>query len=125
MDVAREHHVSPWDALLLGVRLAAGRVAWTDAQLRDAVAEHADEPAHPAVLRWLRESREERTHMSRAAKSAIDAGVAERLVRQVELEGEIVAQVLGRVLDALDLPEDRRLFAFEEAKRTLLELESG
>lgn len=127
MEVARELQVSPWDALLLGVRLAAGRVAWVDEELRRATreAEADDGGGSSAVRSWLKESRLERTLLARTAKAAIDAGVAERLVRQVELEGQLVAEVLGRTLDALDLSAEQRQTAFAVAHRELLALESA
>lgn len=124
MDVARELNISPWDALLHSVRVAAGRAAWVDRQLADAVRRNDGEPGAAEVKGWLKESRDERLIMSRVAKAALDAGVAERLVRQTELEGEIVAEVIGRVLDKLGLPAEQRVLAFDEAHRQLLALES-
>lgn len=124
MDVARELNISPWDALLKSVRVAAGRAAWVDAQLADAVRRSDGDMAAPEVKGWLKESRDERLIMSRVAKAALDAGVAERLVRQTELEGEIVAEVIGRVIDRLQLSQEQRIAAFDEAHRQLLALES-
>jgi hypothetical protein len=123
LDVARELNVSPWDALLRATRLAAGRVAWVDGQLAEAVAADDGGEGSPAVRRWLDESRRERTLLARTAKAAIDAGVAERMVRQVELEGRLVAEVLGRTLDALELTAEQRQTAFATAHRELLQLE--
>ena len=37
LEIAREEHITPWDALLKSVRLAAGRVSWVDEQLTQAV----------------------------------------------------------------------------------------
>ena len=125
MDVARELQVSPWDALLLSTRLAAGRVAWVDAQLVEATRAGDGDEDSPRVRRWLKESRLERTLLARTAKAAVDAGVAERLVRQVELEGRLVAEVLGRTLDALELTAEQRQTAFAVAHRELLQLESA
>lgn len=124
MEVARELQVSPWDALLLSTRLAAGRVAWVDMQLTEATREHDGDMSAGPVLRWLKESRLERTLLARTAKAAVDAGVAERLVRQVELEGRLVAEVLGRTLDALELTAEQRQTAFATAHRELLQLEA-
>jgi hypothetical protein len=123
LDVARELNVTPWEALLKSVRVAAGRAAWVDQQLADATRRNDGEAANPEVRGWLKESRAERTLLARMAKAAVDAGVAERLVRQTELEGEIVAEVLGRVLDKLGLPPEQRVLAFDEAHRQLLALE--
>lgn len=122
-DVARELDVTPWEALLLGVRLAAGRVAWVDEQLARATRATDGEPDNGEVRRWLAESRRERALLGRTAKAAVDAGVAERLVRQVELEGRVIADVLGHVLDRLELTEDQRARAFADAHERLLVLE--
>jgi hypothetical protein len=124
LDIARELNVTPWEALLKSVRVAAGRAAWVDAQLQEAVRANDGDDNAPAVLRWLKESRLERTLLARMAKAAVDAGVAERLVRQTELEGEIVAEVIGRVLDKLGLPPEQRVLAFDEAHRQLLALDA-
>lgn len=125
LEISAERHVSPWDALLLGVRLAAGRVAWVDEELRRATAASDGEPESMRVRGWLKESRLERALLARTAKAAIDAGVAERLVRQVELEGQLVAEVLGRTLDALELTAEQRQTAFATAHRELLALETS
>lgn len=125
MDVARELNVSPWDALLLSTRLAAGRVAWVDQQLAEATRAADGDQSVAAVRGWLKESRLERTLLARTAKAAIDAGVAERLVRQVELEGRLVAEVLGRTLDQLELTAEQRQTAFAYAHAELLQIEAN
>lgn len=125
MEIAREENVSPWDALLRATRLAANRVAWVDGQLAAVVARHDGDPFSLEVRQALKESRNERNLLARTAKAAVDAGVAERLVRQVELEGRLVAEVLGRTLDALELSADQRQVAFSVAHRELLELEAA
>lgn len=124
MDVARELNITPWDALLHSVRVAAGRAAWVDAQLKQAVQRNDGESNAGEVKSWLKESRHERMMLARISKAALDAGVAERMVRNVELEGEIVAEVIGRVLDRLELTGEQRVLAFDEAHRQLLALES-
>lgn len=123
LEVARELDVSPWEALILAVRRAAGRVAWVDEQLTASTRENDGNMDAGVVRRWLAESRKERALLARTAKAAIDAGVAERLVRQVELEGQVVAEVLGRVLDRLELDPDQRQLAFATAHEQLLVIE--
>jgi hypothetical protein len=125
MRIADEEQISPWDALLRATRLAANRVSWVDQQLAAAIAANDGDEAVPVVRGWLKESRNERNLLARTAKAAIDAGVAERLVRQVELEGKLVAEVLGRTLDALELTAEQRQQAFAVAHRELLQLEAG
>lgn len=122
-EVARELDISPWDALLLAVRRAAGRVTWVDEQLSQAVRANDGDSSAREVARWLGESRKERSLLARTAKAAIDAGVAERLVRQVELEGKVISEVIGRVLEQLDLAPDQRVQAFTIAQNELLVLD--
>lgn len=124
LDVARELNITPWEALLKAVRVAAGRAAWVDAQLAEATRRNDGDASAGEVRAWLKESRDERMLMARTAKAALDAGVAERIVRQTELEGEIVAEVIGRVLDKLGLPAEQRVLAFDEAHRQLLALDA-
>lgn len=116
-----ELDVGPWEALGLAVRLAAHRVRWVEIQAQRAADAADGSDADPTVMRWLAESRRERALLAKTAKSAIDAGVAERLVRQVELEGRLVADAVGRALDALGLPDDQRALAFSTAHQALLE----
>lgn len=120
MTVARELNISPWEALLKNVRIAAGRAAWVDEQLDEAVRRNDGDMNKPEITKWLKESRLERSLVAKMAKAAIDAGVAERLVRQVELEGELVATAVVRALDALELTAEQRTLALEVAHRELL-----
>src|SRR5213079_1408474 len=109
--IAREEHITPWDALLKSVRLAAGRVSWVDEQLTQAVRANDGDMNQPNVAKWLKESRLERTLLAKMGKAAIDAGVAERMVRQVELEGQLVAEALVHALDVLELNAEQRTIA--------------
>jgi hypothetical protein len=126
-DLARELDVSPWEALLLAVRLAGGAVADTEHRLHDA--ERADDGAErtsPEVKYWRGESRRERTLMARTAKAAIDAGVAERIVRQAEIEGQLVAAAVVAALDMIpNLSIEHRMAALTAAQTHLFELEAA
>jgi hypothetical protein len=127
IGIAQELNVSPWDALLLEVRRSAGRCRWLDERLhvtnvredeRATLAralEADDDPEappdpglSPALRRLLGESRAERRHLAVVSKAAIDAGVAERVVRQLELEGGLVAAAIVAGLDLLDLTPEQR-----------------
>ena len=58
---------------------------------------------------WLYLYREERAHLARVAKMALDAGVAQRLVSLAEDQGRILSSALRAVLSALSLtPEQQR-----------------
>jgi hypothetical protein len=126
MDIARELDKSPWDALLFGVRVSAGAVMETERKLKEI--ERANDGAEitpPEIKYWRAESRRERTLMARISKAAIDAGVAERLVRQVELEGTMVAAAIAAALDAIELTPEQRMDALGAAQRHLFAIEAG
>ncbi len=128
MELAEVLDVNPWAALLLSIRLAAFHCEEVDAilaALRNGTA--VDIPiqglhSHEELVRaWQHESRMERQQLARTAKMAIDAGVAERLVREVELEGKLVAMAVVAALDALGVEQDSRTRALEAAHRKLSE----
>lgn len=120
---ARALEVTPWEALLWAVRLAAGRVAFIEAKLGTAEADDELEP-NGRLHHWVRESREERDRLARVSKLAIDAGVAERLVRQIELEAALMLRATTLTLDELGLGEEDRARALAIMSRNLLALEA-
>jgi hypothetical protein len=122
-----EYDVSPWDALLLNVRVAAARVGWTDQKLREATAAAgANVLQDLTVRRWQQESRNERRLLGQLARDAIQAGVQERLVRQIEMEGELLADVLTSTLQLIP-GLDARWFQYllERAQARLLDVGQG
>lgn len=130
VEIAAEEQITPWDALLRAVRQSAARVAYVDHQLasiagRDFDAAYADPEQDEKMRTWLAESRKERTLLARQAKAAIDGRVSEAVVRNIELEGQLMARVIGSVLDALPLDQDQRMQAWDVARRELLEAGTG
>ena len=125
-EIAAERDITPHEALLGLVRTASARAAWTDLiisqQLREHVADGGD-PLRPPqeLVPWLRQSREERKLAATTAKQAVDAGVMAALERRLDLEGELVASVLGGVLDVLNLDHEQRVTALSTAQQLLLE----
>lgn len=125
-DIANEENITPHEALLRLVRTATNRAAYVDTiiteQLRRHIAEGGDPLDPPKELRgWLGQSRLERKLAATTAKQAVDAGVMAALERRLDLEGELVATVLGGVLDSLDLPHEQRMAALGTAQQLLLE----
>jgi hypothetical protein len=125
-DIAAERNITPHEALLDLVRTATGRAAWVDGiiaqQMRDHVANGGDPLKPPkTVTQWLGQSRLERKLAATTAKQAVDAGVMAALERRLDLEGELVAHVLGGVLDRLNLPHEQRMEALGTAQQLLLE----
>ena len=125
-DIANEENITPHEALLRLVRTATNRAAYVDTiiteQLRRHIAEGGDPLDPPKELKgWLGQSRLERKLAATTAKQAVDAGVMAALERRLDLEGELVATVLGGVLDSLDLPHEQRMAALGTAQQLLLE----
>lgn len=129
-ELAAEQNITPHEALLGLVRTASARAAWTDLVIAQQLREHADSGGDPldppkAVQTWLKQSREERRLAATTAKQAVDAGVMVALERRLDMEGELVATVLGGVLDSLDLPHEKRMAALGTAQQLLLEAGQG
>lgn len=116
--------VDPHTALLEEVHRTAGHVAWLgrriaamdpDALVHGVVktVQQADGSrvveARAEVMAWLRVYQEERDRLIRAAKAAVDAGVAEREVRVVEAQASLLARIIELVLSDLghDLTDER------------------
>jgi hypothetical protein len=132
MALGSEENVSPWDALLLAVKRRAARVRYCDEVAEHVVAAHKskcdersvdydaeyaavhDPDVPPREARdWLMESRNEERLMTRAAKMAVDAGVADAMIRRVEREGQLMMDAMLAALDVLGLTQDQRLMALE------------
>jgi len=99
-------NVTPWQALLGEVRRTAGAVAFLDRKIAEA-------PDDDSLLQggthneWLRLRQQERQHLARVSKMALDAGVAERMVAQYEMEGEMIAGLMMRVVGQLQLNDEQ------------------
>lgn len=121
---AAEYDVTPWEGLLKAVRIAAGKVAYTEwvlsqasddlelegrfARNDDGILLHPDtgEMLGAGQLRdlswWVRKNELWVDRLARYSKAAIDAGVAERLVEIERTNAEGIAHVLNGVLSALE-----------------------
>jgi len=121
---AQEYNITPWEGLLKAVRIAAGKVAYTewvmsqakdDLELEgrfgrtdDGILMHPDtgEPLGAGQLRnllwWVMKNELWVDRLARYSKAAIDAGVAERLVEIEQAHAEQVAHVLNGVIGTLE-----------------------
>lgn len=123
-DVAAERQVTPQEALLDFVRSASTRTAYLDTVVREKLRRHVEgggdlfDPPDDLV-RWLRQSRDERSAATRTAKAAVDAGVMQALERRLDMEGELVADTLSAVLDVLGLDQEQRVLALTAAQAKL------
>lgn len=135
---ARELDCTPWEALLKAVRIAAGRVAFCEAKLATAFDDRQLEPPSEDggvagrtgedgqnLHYWVKQAELWHDKLARVGKLAIDAGVAERLVRQLELEAELMLRAANMTLDELDLGDDVRQRLLSGLARNMLALETA
>lgn len=125
-ETAAEHNITPHEALLGLVRTATARAAYIETLIAERLRQHIEaggDPLKPPedLVPWLKQSREERKIAATTAKQAVDAGVMAALERRLDMEGELVATVLGGVLDRLDLSHEQRMDALGTAQQLLLE----
>lgn len=127
MAFADELNVTPWEALLSQVRLLANQVRWLRLRVEYAEAEHGVDGIKPGGPGWdwvaLLEARGDR--LAKVSKMAIDAGVAERLVRQVELEADHMVAAAILTFERLGIHGEQRDDALEFMGRKLMELEAS
>lgn len=96
------YDLSPVEALLWMVRLAAGQVRFLGEELSSTTDKSA--VGHQIAVRfWM----EERDRLARTSKMALDANVQERAVAVAEQIGSVVADVLRAVLYDPDLALNR------------------
>ncbi|MER7213201.1 hypothetical protein ABT340_39575 [Streptosporangium sp. NPDC000239] len=129
--------VDPATALLEEVHRTAGHVAWLAEVVAgferedlvwgvvEEVEKTATEFTGTDVTRksvpnvWLDLYQRERKHLTDVCKAAIAAGIAERQVRLAEQQGALIASVIGRILDDLDLSATQRARVGEVVPRHL------
>lgn len=122
---AEELNVTPWEALLSQVRLLANQVEWLRTRVYNAEKEIGTDAIKPGGIAWewvvLLEARGER--LAKVSKMAIDSGVAERLVRQIELEAQAMFRAAIAALDATGIEGVQRELFLERMAGKLLEIE--
>lgn len=137
--------VAPDVALLEEVHRTAGHVAWLASVVAEldkadvvwGVVEETDRAAgedggggtetkrKATPNAWVVLYQQERQHLARVAKAAIDAGVSERVVQVYEQIASSYVQVLERVLDELDLSAEQRRLVPGVVQRQLQAIAGG
>lgn len=135
--------VAPDVALLEEVHRTAGHVAWlgevvagleqgdvTWGQTEETRKGSGEFPGtdvteKAAVNVWVHLYQAERKHLTEVCKAALAAGIAERQVRLAEQQGTILAGVIGRVLEELNLTADQRARVPEIVPRELRAVAGG
>jgi hypothetical protein len=119
-----EIDVNPLDALLYTVRRAAGLALWYRAKLEAASLEGANpEP-------WATLEAKALADLNRWGKAAVDAGVAERLVRAAEHSAERIGAAVEAMFSALvasgvELGPEARAVAVRAFTGQIAQLETG
>lgn len=96
------HEIDPTTALLQELYRTAGHVQFLDQEISKWELK-TDKEIPPEQQHWMRVHLVERAHMVKVAKTALDAGVAEREIRLAEQQGERLASAIERILDRLEL----------------------
>lgn len=130
MSAGQHVDIEPAQALVEEVRRAAGVVMyleWKLQQMGDTdqidLVQLTAEGSRPRA--FIQVYREERAHLARVAKLALDAGVAERQVRLAEDQGRLLAQVIRAILNDLNLDEDQQSEAPAIVRKHLMALPAG
>lgn len=110
--------IDPRDALLEEVYRSAGAVDWLSAQVRALASEQVvwgkaeettDDVKYKAGVNvWVQLHQQERAHLVRVAKEAINAGIEERRVRLAEQQGAMLAGVIKNILGDLNLSPEQQ-----------------
>lgn len=129
--------VDPAQALLEEVHRTAGHVAWLQAKVAEleeadlvwGVTDEVEKTAtefpgtdttrKAAVNVWLELYRAERKHLTEVCAKAIACGIAERQIKLAEQQGAMLASVIGRILDDLELTPAQRTKVPEVVPRHL------
>lgn len=121
--------MEPHEALLEEVRRTAGHVYWLRDKIREMddsdlwqYSKHDEHGSRYYATRsvWLELYQQERAHLVRVSKTAIDAGVAERAVRVAEKQAQLLASAISNILNDLGVSNDPR--APEIVRRELVAL---
>lgn len=116
---------TPWQALLDELNDLAGQVAWLNQKIGIIGFAHGDDSLKPGgeAYPWveMRDARGDR--IAKVAKMCIDAGVAERMVHQVELQGALMMEAAKRAAKTLGLDEAQEFALVAGMARTVVEIE--
>lgn len=126
--LARPLNITPWEALLSEVHRSAGELVFLDGKVASAPNDEALEPGG-AFHYWEMKRERQRLHLARVSKMALDAGVQERMIAQIELEGKLYAEAMvalaEKMLRSLGMYTDETMMnARGMIRSTLLELDS-
>lgn len=137
--------VTPQEALLACVRIAAGEVAYATEQIKElSEDEYIGNPqteremiggedgvryettTHlPAAHIWVKMRQEGLDRLARFSKMALDAGVAERMVRVAEGRGAELATLIREVVEEIKITDEQKKRLPDAIRKKLTALEAS
>lgn len=96
--------VDPWEAMEVVLRRAYTWSAWYNAKLAT-VTDDNDLKRGGAAWDWVQGAERTADMVAKFAKQCHDMGIAERRMRQVEIQGEMIARILSSTLHELGMSE--------------------
>lgn len=146
-----ELDITPWEALLKAVRIAAGKVAYVEwvigtatndlelegrlTRSEDGILVHPDtgELLGAGALRdltfWVKQSELWHERLAKTAKMAIDAGVARWQIERAEADANALVRVLNAVIESMigEITEDQviRMRSIMRAELMLIDAETN
>lgn len=109
--------IDPASAMASQIRTTAGHVAWLESKIGgfrfvertklDAEGVEVEEFMTPNQQSWWKIYQEERDRLVKYSEVALRAGLAERTVRLAERQGEMLALVVDKILDGLQLTDEQ------------------
>ena len=123
--IARPLGITPWEALLGQLRRQAGTVAFLDQKVAEASQDDDLAPGGSHAY-WYTQRQVEGDRLAKYSKMALDAGVAERFIAQVEWEGEQLTLMLNAVINdsTLGFTDEQKDGMRGKFRRELLALEA-
>lgn len=124
--IARTLDVDPWEAMEVILRRAYTWSAWYNAKL-GTVTNDEDLKRGGAAWDWVQGAERTAEMVAKYAKICHDMGIAERRMRQVEIQGQMIAQLLSTTLHELGMSqadEDRARDILDTQLRVMAQAES-
>jgi hypothetical protein len=108
---AQAMRVSPWEALLGQLYLLQGQVVWLTAKVADAPTDEmlVSWDSDGGYARWVEMLEQRGDRLTKVAKMAIDAGIAQQMVNAIEDDAQRLYIATKRAAASLGLGEDREL----------------
>jgi hypothetical protein len=116
-------NVDPYSVLDGAIRRSWAEVLWLQEKM--AQADEDDPSGVSSAALWHKLYGEWLDRAGKLSKTAMDAGVAERQVRVIEAQGQMLAIAIRTILDGLGLTKDQQAKAPQLVRATLLQLEAG